>query len=354
VKKKPSSSIRVPPIAAGHALLRWFGKNARKLPWRTPGLRDPYTVVVSEMMLQQTQVSVVIDYFERWMRAFPDFRVLARAREEKVLKAWEGLGYYRRARNLRQLAIEVLQRFGGRLPKSFEELMELPGLGPYSARSVGSLAFGLPLACVDGNVVRVLARLGNVRKKWASSSGAAGDFQDVADAFLSPKHPGAHNEAMMELGATICTKAHPQCLLCPLRKFCRAYASGGAEKIPQFEKAHFESREVVRAWIVRSGEILLHLQGADAAHLKGLYELPRLEDFGGLVEPGRLLATKTRSITRFKIVEKIFEVHLTPKLAFEKKVAPYWRWVGRDALKEIPLSGPHAKWIGEFLRTRKD
>jgi A/G-specific adenine glycosylase len=155
------------------------------------------------------------------MALFPDFAALAKARENRVLKAWEGLGYYNRASNLQKLAGVVVRDFGGELPRNFEALLGLPGIGPYSARSIGSIAFGMPLACVDGNVVRVLARVEGVKKSYASSSEAAKSFQKIADEVLDKSHPGEHNEAMMELGATICTKANPKCEVCPLKPSAR-------------------------------------------------------------------------------------------------------------------------------------
>ncbi len=323
-------------------LQSWFQKSARKLPWRTPAPRDPYAVVVSEIMLQQTQVATVIAYFERWMRLFPSFLALAEAPESRVLKAWEGLGYYNRARNLQKLAQVVVRDFDGKLPRDLEALLELPGIGPYSARSIGSIAFGLPLACVDGNVVRVLARQAGIRKCYSSSSEAARDFQKIADKFLDKKHPGPHNEAMMELGATVCTKAAPQCTACPLRVFCRAFAMGNPESFPKFKKAKVENKLVRRGWVRHGDKILLMAAPTQKGQLEGLFELPTLEALRSAPEGGPIFR-RTRAITRFKITEEIFQAKAP------RQLPRTLQWIKLGALDRIPLSGPHRRWVEELL-----
>ncbi len=324
------------------SLLKWFRKHARDLPWRTSAPRDPYAVVVSEIMLQQTQVATVVGYYKRWMALFPDFAALAKARENRVLKAWEGLGYYNRASNLQKLAGVVVRDFGGELPRNFEALLGLPGIGPYSARSIGSIAFGMPLACVDGNVVRVLARVEGVKKSYASSSEAAKSFQKIADEVLDKSHPGEHNEAMMELGATICTKANPKCEVCPLKAFCKACAAGDPESFPKFKKTKTEAKLIARGWVRRGDRILLMAAPTKKGQLKGLYELPTLESLGAKAH-GKPLLKRTRAITRFKITEEIFSTPAPQNLPRGLK------WVALGNLSSIPLSGPHARWIAELL-----
>src|SRR5579871_5389998 len=194
----------------------WYQTAARDLPWRRT--RDPYAIAVSELMLQQTQVATVLPYYARWMKRFPDWAALARAEEEAVIKAWEGLGYYRRARNLHALAKAVVAR-GGELPREEEGLRALPGIGPYTAAAIASIAFDLPLAVLDGNVMRVLARLLACRGDLARPATRL-LLQAVADAFLDQADPSTHNQAMMELGATVCVPRKPLCLLCPLKQDC--------------------------------------------------------------------------------------------------------------------------------------
>ena len=200
------------------ALLEWYQRHARVLPWReNPSL---YKTVVSEFMLQQTQVKTVLPYFARWQAELPSFAALAVASEARVLKLWEGLGYYSRARNLHRLAKAVTARPAP--PRTPEEWRELPGVGPYTAAAITSITYGAPVACVDGNVVRILARLTADATEFRDSSSAAGALTSLADSLVSADRAGDHNQAMMELGATVCTRQNPACLMCPVRHFCAA------------------------------------------------------------------------------------------------------------------------------------
>ncbi|HYP15695.1 MAG TPA: A/G-specific adenine glycosylase, partial [Opitutus sp.] len=188
-------------------LLGWYRAAARPLPWRSDP--SPYKTVVSEFMLQQTQVKTVLPYFARWLEALPDFRTLAAAPEARVLKLWEGLGYYSRARNLHKLAQAVAAR--PQLPRTAAEWRELPGVGPYTAAAITSISFAAPAACVDGNVVRILARLTADGTPFRDSASAAKAFTPLAESLLTQSSPGDHNQAMMELGATVCFRQKPRC-----------------------------------------------------------------------------------------------------------------------------------------------
>lgn len=216
-------------------LLAWFDRSARPLPWReaaAPGWRrDPYAVMVSELMLQQTQVAAVIPYYQRFMARFPDFETLAAAGETEVLKYWEGLGYYRRAKNLLALAIRVVDEYEGALPREKSELLKLPGIGPYTAGAILSFAFDLPQAAVDGNVVRVFARLDALAYVQGDPKGQRAVRERVAGLFPRER-AGDFSEALMELGATVCTPASPSCAACPVKGFCRAYALGSVAAYP--------------------------------------------------------------------------------------------------------------------------
>ena len=337
-------------------LLTWFAANKRSLPWRTEGQRDPYSVVVSEVMLQQTQVTTVLRYYERWMGLFPNFEALAKAPIEQVLKAWEGMGYYSRARNLKKLAETVMGSHGGRLPDSVAKLENLPGIGRYSSRSIASVAFGKPAACVDGNIVRVLARLMGIDKIYKSNSAAQFDFQGIADRVLNQESPGEHNEAMMEFGATVCTRANPLCLDCPLRTMCRGRALGIAGELPRLERTKSESKLVKRVWIMNEGRLLLRQSGpqniAATGTLDGLWELPTPESLQIKRLPQKELLRRARSITKYKITEVIYKITringMLPRLAKN----PSLRWASNEELKTLPLSGPHAQWI-EGLLARK-
>src|SRR5215470_3894591 len=213
--------------ALASALLRWFSMNARDLPWRRT--RDPYAIWVSEIMLQQTRVATVIPYWERWMARFPTVSALAEAPLDDVLAAWAGLGYYSRARNLHAGAQAVGTRFGGALPSCAAELREVPGIGPYTAGAIASIAFGERAPLVDGNVARVLARVFAIEHDIKSTAGskalwaAAGELMN---ALPTGAAPGDLNQGLMELGATICAATQPRCLVCPLARDCDAARTG--------------------------------------------------------------------------------------------------------------------------------
>jgi A/G-specific adenine glycosylase len=210
-------------------LLKWFRREKRALPWRER--RDPYRIWISEIMLQQTRVAAVIPYYERFMKRFPTVRVLAGAQIESVLQFWAGLGYYSRARNLHQAAKQIVAQHQGEFPREIEVALTLPGIGAYTSAAILSIAYGVPAAVLDGNVARVLARLGAVEgdlrepARWSM-------LRDAADALLDAKNPSDWNESMMELGAVICTPRAPRCDVCPVAKYCRARALGIQNSLP--------------------------------------------------------------------------------------------------------------------------
>jgi A/G-specific adenine glycosylase len=214
-------------------LLGWFRQFQRDLPWRRD--RDPYRIWLSEIMLQQTRVAAVVPFYERFLARFPDIRTLAEAPEEQVLRLWSGLGYYSRARNLHSAAQQIVAMHGGKFPQTASEALTLPGIGSYSAAAILSIAFGARYAVLDGNVARVIARLDAVRG-GLREAGRWSALQNRADQLLEVKSAGDWNQAMMELGAMICTPRGPQCLLCPVAKFCQARQLGLTEVIPEKRK----------------------------------------------------------------------------------------------------------------------
>ncbi|MBI2510816.1 MAG: A/G-specific adenine glycosylase [Opitutae bacterium] len=338
------------------ALHDWYRVHQRRLPWReAPSL---YKTVVSEFMLQQTQVATVLPYFDRWLRELPDFAALAAAPEAKVLKLWEGLGYYSRARNLHKLAQAVAAMPAP--PRTPAAWRELPGIGPYTSAAITSIAFGEPAACVDGNVVRILARLTGETKRFATGVDAAKHFTPLADALIAGAtsrgdaaptcDPGTHNQAMMELGATVCFRVKPLCLTCPVAGFCAARRAGNAESLPRFAPKQIEQKSVIRTFVLERGRLLLRRGSADAKRLAGVHELPEAHDLGVKPDASALLATKRRTITRFQITEQIFAVK--PDAALRKRIAAdgTLEWVARDDLDRVTLSGPHKRWIAELLR----
>lgn len=328
------------------ALHAWYPVHHRKLPWReAPAL---YPTVVSEFMLQQTQVTTVLPYFDRWLRELPDFAALAAASEAKVTKLWEGLGYYTRARNLHRLAQTIVKLPAP--PRTAAEWRELPGIGPYTAAAITSISLGEPVACVDGNVVRILARLTAEGRLFRDGSEAAKHFTPLADALIKGSNPGEHNQAMMELGATVCLRQNPLCLICPVAEFCAARASGDPEKYPRLKPKLIEQRAVSRVWCEHSGKLLLRRGHARAKRLAGLHELPEASDLAVKPAHSSLLAVKRRSITRFQITESIYAVK--PTAALLKRIAgdAALEWVPMKRLDRVTLSGPHRRWIDELLK----
>ena len=255
------------------ALLSWYDNNARVLPWR--GIHDPYRTWVSEAMLQQTRVETVLSYYDRFLARFPDLPSLAAADEADVLKLWEGLGYYSRARNLLKGARMVMERFQGQLPSDPEQLRAICGIGPYMAGAIASIAFDVPVPAVDGNVIRVVSRLYGIREDAAIPS-VRREIESLAAALVPPERPGDHNQAVMDLGATICVPGTPDCGRCPLSAFCDAYARGDAADLPVLPKAR---KPKVIPWtvlIIRSGTRVL-LRRRTEKLLQGLWCFPMLE-----------------------------------------------------------------------------
>ena len=256
------------------ALDAWFEREQRALPWRSP-TRDPYAVWVSEVMLQQTRVETVLRYYEPFLARFPDVRALAEADEDALMKAWEGLGYYRRARLLQQGARAVVERHGGALPANAASLAELPGFGPYTVGAVGSLAFGLPLPAVDGNVLRVVARVLALEQDVGTPAARKLVERWVRE-HQPPARAGAFNEALMELGARVCTPTSPRCDACPLGRACVARARGTVAQYP-VKRAKPQPRPVrVAMALARRGDTLL-LEKREQGLLAGTWGLPYVE-----------------------------------------------------------------------------
>jgi A/G-specific adenine glycosylase len=237
-------------------LLAWFRQFQRDLPWRRT--TDPYRIWLSEIMLQQTRVAAAIPYYEKFLQHLPNVKALATAPEDQVLRLWSGLGYYSRARNLQKAAQQIIAKHGGKFPTRLEEALALPGIGNYTGAAILSIAFGEKLAVLDGNVARVLARLRAIRgdlresRRWQL-------LQETADRFIEQKSPGDWNQAMMELGATVCTPKSPQCLLCPVAQFCEGRKLGIVESLPEKRKkrATVEVALAAAVFTDRKGRTLL-------------------------------------------------------------------------------------------------
>lgn len=322
-------------------LLAWYDTQKRALPWRADP--DLYKTVVSEFMLQQTQVDTVLPYFERWIHAFPDFAALAEAKETAVLKAWEGLGYYARARNLHRLA-QSIQSDG--IPKTVEAWRERPGIGPYTAAAIASIAQNQPEPVIDGNVIRVLSRLQNDPTPFKSAAEGQKRLLPKARQMMDPHRPGDYNEAIMELGATVCRKAKPACLMCPVREHCEGRAAGTEEALPVLARKSSRKREIHRLWLVRDNALLLYFYPEKAKRLGGMAELPELSR-----NPGSSpLLRRSRGISAEQVREHIHQLKPDHPLACECLSLDAVRFVSFSDLDAFTLSAPHRRWVEELKR----
>ncbi len=260
-----------------HALLSWYRRHHRDLPWRNT--RDPYRIWLSEIMLQQTRVTTVIPYYERFLDRFPTIDSLADAPEQQLLECWSGLGYYRRARQMQQAARHIVEEHGGDFPRDYDSIRALPGIGVYTAAAVASIAFGLPHAVVDGNVLRVLTRLFN-EEGDISKAEVRGRIEEQAQALGqagAPRRFALFNQAVMELGATLCVPRNPRCLLCPLRGSCAARKKGVENQRPvKAAKAKAEKLDMAVAVVRRGTKLLLRQRPADLPLMPGFWELPEI------------------------------------------------------------------------------
>lgn len=296
-------------------LLAWYDLNGRTLPWRS--VVTPYRTWVSEIMLQQTRVGAVIPYFERFMEELPDVSALAAVSEERLLKLWEGLGYYSRARNLQRAAKIVVSDFGGALPQSYHALLSLPGIGEYTAAAIASINFSEPVAAVDGNLLRVAARV----------SGCGEDIMDAKvrclfrqrlDAAIDANRPGAYNQAMMDLGATVCLpNGAPKCKICPARTVCEAYKNGLAEVLPV--RAKKKSRRVEERTVLllfQGGKVALRKR-PDTGLLASLWEFPSI--LGNLDESGVSLALAQMGLSAESIAPAGSAKHIFTHIEWDMK-----------------------------------
>jgi A/G-specific adenine glycosylase len=271
----PSAPPSPDAAAVRRALLRWYSREARDLPWRTK-TRDPWKVWISEVMLQQTRVEAVVEPYGRFIATFPTLETLARADESEVLARWSGLGYYRRARLLHAGARHVLEQHGGRIPTERGELEKVPGVGAYTAAALRSIAFGQREAALDANVTRVVARLLGVKDPGLRSTRS--QVEKFAAALVACARPGDVNEALMDLGASVCTARIARCGTCPLARWCAARASGEAETFAGVRRRKAPREVRLACAVVRSGKRVLFLRHGDCAVLlAGLWDLPTIE-----------------------------------------------------------------------------
>ena len=343
-------------------LLGWYRRHRRDLPWRRT--RDPWAIWVSEAMLQQTRVETVVPYYERFLHRFPDVESLATADLEDVLGLWAGLGYYSRARNLHGAARQVMERFRGRIPGTAEALRTLPGVGRYTAGALASIAFDRPEPVVDGNVARVLARLHGIREDLARPAVQARLWQE-AGRLARGRHPGDLNQALMELGARVCTPRQPDCAACPVASACRARREGALDAIPRPRRRPTPRRvRAVAALVTRGGRVLA-VRRAASGLFGGLWELPGSEigmrerpavalrpalarATGLALEDVESLGVVTHLLTHRSIETHVFRARAA---SGRLRLAGYaaHRWVAPEALRALPQGRAAHRAIGLAL-----
>lgn len=347
--------MRIHDIHWAPLLLHWFASHRRDLPWRSEGPRDPYKVWVSEIMLQQTKVEAVRPYYESWMERFPDIPSLAAAQQDDVLRQWQGLGYYSRARNLHEAVCEVQAAYGGKVPDNKKDMLSLKGVGEYTAGAVLSIAYGKPVVAVDGNVLRVFARLYNIRDNVLSTK-VKKKITALVQNQLPAENPGAFNEALMDFGAVVCIPKSPRCSECPLQDICLAKAVGVASDLPvRLTKKNVPTEDITVVVVSRGPFWLLHRR-PDKGLLASMWEFPNAP---GRDEEGRqsvqqllkqenlLLSVESEPVGTLKHVfsHKIWHMTIYEGIvtAGTLKEKEDWQWLRRDRYATLPWAGPHGK-----------
>lgn len=326
---------------AAKALLAWYDVHKRAMPWRD--IHDPYATWVSETMLQQTQVSTVKSYYARFMEAFPTLEKLAEAPEEQVLKLWEGLGYYSRARNLLKGARQVMANHGGQLPMDEKALRAISGIGPYTAGAILSIAYNLPYPAVDGNVIRVMTRLHGIREDVGVPSVGRLIYQKTLET-MCHERPGDFNQAVMDLGATICVPGTPDCEKCPLKAYCRAYEAGDAENLPIKMKIKAPRVVPMGVAIVTCGERVLVMQRQERM-LGGLYTFVTQPEGNTKTAMNKRLKslklkaeyTEEMGQARHVFTHQVWEMRIHHYAAQSMPEVAHGQWVTGEELEKLPF-----------------
>ena len=324
-------------------LQAWYDEHARTLPWR--GIHDPYRTWVSETMLQQTRVETVRGYYERFLARFPTVEQLAAAPLDEVLKLWEGLGYYSRARNLHRGAQQVIHDFGGKIPADVKQLRSISGIGPYTAGAIASIAYDIPVPAVDGNVIRVISRLTGIRENVGIPS-VRRQLEQKAAALVPTCRPGDYNQALMDLGSAVCVPGTPNCEACPLKEICDAYRVGDAEELPVLPRKNPPRQIEYDVCLVISGERILMRQRTETM-LHGLWVYPMLEGHATIRQmPSairrclRIQATdvEDHGEARHIFTHQVWNMRLYAMRAPENAVAPEgMRFVTLDEMEQLAI-----------------
>lgn len=342
-------------------LIEWFRREQRNLPWRED--KNPYKIWVSEIMLQQTKVEAVIPYFQRFMEKFPTLEALAKADEQDVLKAWEGLGYYSRARNLHAAVKEVVAKYGGEVPRDKEQIAKLKGVGPYTTGAILSIAFGIPEPAVDGNVMRVFARIFSIWEDIAKVKTRT-LFENIVRNVIDEANPSDFNQALMELGAIVCTPKSPSCLLCPVQQHCRAFAEGAQHELPIKGKKKAAKEVDLLAVVIENenGEVLVQKR-PDSGLLANLWEFPNVEYVAQYVPKQIQISRFVQETYNLELeqlqyltqMQHVFS-HLVWNISLYKaKTTSSWKnsehqlFVSPENLAAYPLSVSNQKIIQQYL-----
>jgi len=343
-------------------LLKWYSAHHRKLPWRKT--QDPYKIWISEIMLQQTTVQAVIPYYEKWIHQFPDVQTLSASSLQRVLKAWQGLGYYQRAKNLHKASRILMEKYKGKIPSDYEELIKLPGFGPYTTAAVLSIAYNKLFPVIDANVRRVWMRLMGMAKESTPKVDKA--IQTFMQPYLSPQKMGQFNQAVMELGSLVCRPKNPLCLLCPLQDHCKAFLLGEQEIIPRPQKRNTRKIEAVIGIMEKRGKYLIQKRPPQGL-LSDLWEFPGgkrrkdetleqalrreiREELGAEIEGIQLLTQVKHAYTQFQVKLSAFQCRprTAPSLSRDGH-----RWVTLKGMRKYPFPSGSAKII-QFLEDREN
>jgi len=351
-------------------LLNWFVKNQRDLPWRKT--YEPYYVWISEVMLQQTQMDRGVEYFKRWMLVFPDIESLAGASEQSVLKAWEGLGYYSRARNIIKSATLLVEKYNGQLPEDYDQLLDLPGVGPYTAGAIMSIAFDQPYPVIDANVERLFARIGDIDKPMKDKA-VYKSLQNILETVVKIEglSPRDFNQGLMEFGALVCTPKNPECTSCPLQDHCRAWKTGTVLERPVKKKKQQTTEIIMSCAIIENEGKFFIQQREDDDVWGGLWEFPggRLKNGESAAEAAKRelyeetemrivdlvpFETVTHFYTQYRVTLHSFNCTIDGELIPKLYAAQQYKWVSLDGLSKYAFPSGHRQLISklkEFMAT---
>ncbi|MBF8984038.1 A/G-specific adenine glycosylase [Lutibacter sp. B2] len=328
-------------------LLKWYKKNHRILPWRER--KDPYAIWISEIMLQQTRVETVISYFNRFMKAFPTIEELSNGNIDEVLKLWEGLGYYSRAKNIHKTAWIITSEYGGRFPTNYKDVIALPGIGPYTAGAIMSIAYNERYPAVDGNVLRVISRVYCIEEDIGNQN-TKKEIEEIVYSVIPKKEARDFNQALMELGATICTPTSPKCIDCPICKSCRALEEEKQDTLPVKAKKPKKKVEKRYVAIIKQDEAILMKKRPDKGLLAGLWEYPNVEGnnkeefvsnckkkYGILIKPLSFLGTEEHIFTHIHWKMKVYECSFENELQESEKIGNTMEWILEESRKNITI-----------------